>query len=381
MSTEEKQVEQPALSAETAEDVEQQANQLAKRRASRALLVVGALCLLLFIWYIAAERITPRTDNARIRGYVLPLASEVAGRVVEIPVINNQIVDAGEVVARIDDDRYQLALQQAEAALALAGQDVGAGTSSVVAAQAVLVEAASNLNRVKADTGRILKVAEKGYVSKTDADLARAELAKAQASVNRAEAELNRAKQQAGLSGDNNPKLQRALAQLKQAQLDLAHTAIRAPRRGLVSNIRYDVGVYANPGQPLMTFISTKDVWIDAFLRENNLGHIQPGNSVDIALDSAPGRVFKGKVQSVSYGVQFDQSSAVGGLQAAAKTTGWLRDPQRFPVTIVFDDEVPNGLRREGGQADVIVYTEQGGLMYWLGKLWIHIVSVLSYVY
>ncbi|WP_261389829.1 HlyD family secretion protein [Ferrimonas balearica] len=339
------------------------------------------LCALIFAWYLGAERYTPSTDNARVRAYVLPVASQVAGRIDEILVVNNQVVEQGEVLLRIERERYQLAVRKAEAELALAGQEVGAGTANVASAQARLIEAVTNLNNIKADVARILAVAEEGYVSQTDVDRARAQLSNAQAGVDKAQADLEVAKQQAGIDDERNPKVQRALTALGQARLDLENTEIKAPRLGLVSNLRYDVGYYANPGQPLMTFISTRDVWVEAYLRENNLEHIEPGNEVEMVLDAAPGRVIKGEVVSVSYGVQFETGSSVGTLQDPVTTTGWLRDPERFPVLIRFADEESRGFQREGGQADVIVYTESSGFLYWIGKAWIRLLSLISYVY
>ncbi|MBY6186292.1 HlyD family secretion protein [Marinobacter hydrocarbonoclasticus] len=348
------------------------------RNTSLSLLLV---CLLIFAWYLGAERYTPNTDNARVRAYVLPLASQVAGRIDQVMVVNNQVVEQGDVLLRIEQETYELAVRKAEAELALAGQEVGAGTANVASAQARLIEAVTNLNNIRADTARILAVAEEGYVSQTDVDKARAQLDNAEAGVDKAKADLEVAKQQAGIDDERNPKLQRALTALGQARLDLENTVIKAPRLGLVSNLRYDVGYYANPGQPLMTFISTRDVWVEAYLRENNLEHIAPGNEVEMVLDAAPGRVIKGEVVSVSYGVQFESSGSVGALPDPVTTTGWLRDPERFPVLIRFTDEASKGFRREGGQADVIVYTESAGFLYWVGKAWIRLLSLISYVY
>ncbi|ADN77069.1 secretion protein HlyD family protein [Ferrimonas balearica DSM 9799] len=372
--------EAPASPSETSAEATPPAEPEGKlvRNTSLSLLL---LCTLIFVWYLGAERYTPNTDNARVRAYVLPLASQVAGRIDEIRVVNNQVVEQGEVVLRIEQERYQLAVRKAEADLALAGQEVGAGTANVASAQARLIEAVTNLNNIKADVARVLAVAEEGYVSQTDVDRARASLSNAQAGVDKAQADLEVAKQQAGIDDERNPKVQRALTALGQARLDLENTEVRAPRLGLVSNLRYDVGYYANPGQPLVTFISTRDVWVEAYLRENNLEHIAPGDPVEMVLDAAPGRVMKGEVVSVSYGVQFETGSAVGSLPDPVTTTGWLRDPERFPVLIRFTDEDSKGFRREGGQADIIIYTDQAWLLRGIGWAWIRLLSLISYVY
>jgi len=366
----------------TSSESEQHTSQTSEQASvKKVTLIIASLCLLLFTWYLLADRVTPFTDNSRVRAYVIPLAPSVAGRVVELPVENNQIVEQGQLVARIDPELYQLAVNQAEAALEIAGQEVGAKTAGVATAQARLVEAVTNYNLIQIQVERILSVGKRGFVSKADIDKANTQLDNASSKVDSAQAELERAKIDAGIAGDSNPRIKKALAELVQARVNLEHTVIRAPRLGLVVNIRYDIGLYANSGQPLMTYISTKDTWLEAYLRENNLENVQIGNQVEIVFDSAPGRVFKGVVQSVGYGVQFESGTQAGGLQVPVKKSGWLREAQRFPVIIDFAEEIPRGIRREGGQADIIIYTSDTGFMRWLGKLYIRLMGLLSYVY
>ncbi|OLQ81604.1 secretion protein [Photobacterium proteolyticum] len=366
---------------ETNESEQQSSHASEQAVVKKVTLIIATLCLLILTWYLVADRVTPFTDNSRIRAYVNPLSSSVAGRVIELPVENNQIVKQGQVVARIDPERYEFAVNQAEAALELAGQEVGAKTAGVSTAQAYLVEAITNQNLVQIQVERVLSVGQRGFVSRAEIDKANTQLQNARSEVDKAQAELERAKIDAGISGNDNPRIKKALAELLQARVNLEDTVVRAPRLGLVVNVRYDTGLYVNPGQPLMTYISTKDTWIEAYLRENNLENIQTGNQVEIVFDSAPGRVFKGTVNSVGYGVQFEPGTQVGGLQVPVKKSGWLREAQLFPVIIDFAEEIPPGIRREGGQADIIVYTSDTGVMYWLGKAFIHLMGLLSYVY
>lgn len=311
----------------TTSESEQHSSQASEQAAvKKVTLIIASLCLLLFTWYLLADRFTPFTDNSRVRAYVIPLAPSVAGRVVELPVENNQIVEQGQVVARIDPELYQLAVNHAEAALELAGQEVGAKTAGVATAQAQLVEAKTSYKLVQVQAERILSVGKRGFVSKAEIDKANAQLDNARSKVNSARAELERTKLDAGIAGDNNPRIKKALAELVQARVNLEHTVIRAPRLGLVVNIRYDIGLYANAGQPLMTYISTKDTWLEAYLRENNLEHVQIGNQVEMVFDSAPGRVFNGIVQSVGYGVQFESGTQAGGLQVPVEKSGLIHD-------------------------------------------------------
>jgi multidrug resistance efflux pump len=348
------------------------------RKFTRYLMIIVAI---LFIWYVASDRIAPWTDQARVQAYVIPVVPQVSGRVIEVNVVKDQVVEPGHVLLKIDPTDYRLAVQAAEAALELAGQEIGAGTATVTTAQARLVEAITNLEHAKTQSARVFELEKKNVMSKAEGDKARAVVKQAEAQVDSARAELEKAKQALGVEGEANPRIRVAIAELKKAQLDLSRTEVVAPSRGGITNLQIEEGYYASAGVPLMTFIEFDNVWIQANMRENNIANIEPGDPVDIALDVAPGRVFKGKVSSVGFAVETNTTGEVGGLANVETKSGWLRDAQRFPVIIVFEDDRAYGLRRLGGQADVLVYTGSNWIINPLGWLYIRLLSLLSYVY
>jgi len=328
------------------------------RRLSLALIVIATL---LFIWSVAADRVAPWTDEARVQAWVIPLAPRVSGRVTKVMVTPDQRVKAGQLLAVIDPEPYEIAVNRAEAALDLAGQDVGMGLADVSLAQAELVEAKVRLQL----------------------DRARADRDKAMTNVTSAQAELERARQQLGPEGQANPRIRDALEVLRQARIDLAETEIRAPTHGGITNLKIDQGYHVQAGAPVMTFVSFDDVWIQANFRENSILNIQPGDRVDLVLETAPGQVFRGTVFSSGFAVQQPSSADVGEAVVIRSSSGWLREAQRFPVIIHFDDhDFPSGYRRVGGQADVQVYTQESNwLLNSLGWLWIRLMSWFSYVY
>ena len=134
-------------------------------------------------------------------------------------------------------------------------------------------------------------------------------------------------------------------------------------------------------GHPLMTLISAADTWIQADMRENNLLHLAPGNPVEFVLDVAPGRIFRGKIRSVGVGVSTGQGTSPGDLPVVQGAQGWLRDPQRFPVLISLDGDVPADLLRTGGQVDVMVYTGNRPFLNTLARWRIRLAAWLSYVW
>lgn len=348
------------------------------KRVTRIALIVIAV---LFIWYVVADRLAPWTDQGRVQAYVVPIVSQVAGRVIEVNVGKDQVVQQGEVLLKIDPSDYELAVDNAETNLELAGQDIGAGTASVSTAQAKVVEAIANLDHLKAQSRRVIELEEKQIYSKARGDKARAAVVKAEAQLESAKAELEKAKQALGAKGNENPKIRSAIAKLKKAQIDLSRTTILAPSHGGITNLKIDVGHFASVGAPLMTFIQIEDVWVKANLRENSIANVKQGTPVDISLDSAPGEIFHGKVSSLGFAVSHEKGGAIGELESIESNAGWLRDAQRFPVYITFDDDSTKGKLRLGGQADVQFYSTDNWLINSLGWLWIRILSWFSYIY
>jgi len=342
---------------------------------------ISVFCLVVFSWYIAADRLTPSTAQARVRGNVVPIAPQVSGFVTEVNVAMNQIVTEGQLLLRIDPDNYELAVKQAKADLEKAGQTVGATTADVSFAQANVVEARARLRSTEAKSGRIIAIEGTGVATDAEVDKAKADLASAQARVAEADSQLERARENLGSTGAANPTIVAAMAKLEKAQLDLARSSLHAPGIGVVTNVRVHEGYFANVGQPLMTFIAGDNLWIEAYMRENNMGNIDPGDEVEFVLDAMPGVVHQARVSSLGFGIADSNNSQVGQLSTAEHATGWLRDPERFPVIITIPRDSTRGHVREGGQADVIVYTGNNWLMNSLAWIYIRATAMLSYLY
>ncbi len=353
-------------------------------------LILLIIIALLFIWYMVADRLTPFTASARMQAYVVAVVPDVSGFITEVPVKKNQLAEVGDTLLQIETRRFDIAVEAAEAALELAGQDVGASTAVVSNSTANLAAARAQIEEAQVQGGRIFKLEEKGIYAKAKGDEARAQVATAQAKVTAAEGEVERAKQQLGSGGDaDNPRVRRALAELEEARLNQTRTTLTAPTRGYIGGLKIDEGTYATAGQPVMTFISADDIWIEAFMTENNLGRIKLGDKVELTFDAFPGKIFEGKVKSVAVGVSTGKVTNLGDLPTVEKTRGWLRDPQRFPVIIETTNynydvstELASGLGlRLNSQADVIVYTGDHPFWNTLGKFWIRLMSWFSYVY
>ena len=323
------------------------------------LIVLGA-CVVLMFWYLVSDRVTPYTNQARVHALVIPIVAEVSGVITGVAVSNNEIVSAGQELFQIEPNRYQLAVETAQANLQSARQATGASTAGVDAARASVAAARAGVVRADQDAVRLRRIKEEdpGAISDRRLEQAESSLSVAQSQLAASQANLEKAIQDLGEAGDQNSRILQARSALEQAELDLERTTVRAPDDGLVTDVRVDNGNFASAGAPLMTFIGLDDIWIRADFTENNLGNIKTGDKVEIVFDSLPGNVLSGRIRGTGFGVSVD-TTPLGSLPTVNNNRQWLRDAQRFPVDVEFqlsDSSQRQGVR-VGAQASVIVYT------------------------
>lgn len=354
----------------------------------KGLLIVVALIMVTLTWYLFADRFTPHTDQARLEGYIVGVAPQVSGIVREVWVKNNQSVEIGQKLFQIDPRQYEIALEKARSDLESAKRQIDSGNAAVDAARANLVAAEANRVKAEKDTARLegLHENDPGTISMRRLEGSQANQDSARAKVTAALAQIEQAIEQKGGDDDaNNAIIKSARSAVDKAELDLSRTLVKASTKGLITDLRSDVGLFAGTGSPVVTLISLNDLWINAQFTENNLGHINRGSPVEILFDSVPGEVFVGEVRSVGYGVSSGQAKAAPGtLPTIDNNRDWLRQSQRFPVMVTFDpvqeDELVRQLRI-GGQTSVIVYTEGHGFLKFIGQLYFRFLSVMSYAY
>ena len=344
------------------------------------ILIVASL-----VWYFVSDRLTPYTSQARVEAFVVPVAAEVAGTVLKVHVKNNDEVQQGQPLFDIDPTQYRIAQQRSRSDYESVRLSVNASTAAVEAARAALQAAVANRVYAQQDATRLEQIfaEDPGALSVRRVQKAQASLIEARGQEKKAEADLRRAQETAGERGENNAQLLSARSAIEKAELDLKRTRVVAPARGLVTDLRTDVGRFAQVGAAAMTLIAIHDFWISAEMTENNLGNVNPGDTVAIVLDVLPSEVFKGRVRSVGGGVGSGQQAQPGTLPEIENSRDWLRQAQRFPVAVEFDPSELERLRgvRIGGQADVLIYTGDYVVMNWLAAFFIRVMSYFSYLY
>ena len=371
-------------SGDTETDIPEAPTAAPANPARKIILLALILLLLLYGYSVVADRITPYTSQATVDTFLVQVAPEVTGQVIEVGVSDNRAVKKGQLMFRVDPEPFEIALRKAEADLSVAVQDAGVSAVEIGVAQAALQKQRVDLAASRQLGKIVVDLVKQRALAETNAIRARADISKTQADVRRAEAELERARQNLGSAGYSNSKVKQALVAVQQARLDLRNTTVVAPADGVVTNLRLSAGQFVSQGQPLLSFIQSGPRWISADMRENQIGNLVPGNKVLVALDDNPGKLFPGRVESIGWGITQGEEAPTGQLPDVEAAKGWLREPQRFPVRIMLtpadDGRPPLATGRSGAQANVLVFTDDESILNPIGRLWMRIIATLSYL-
>lgn len=357
--------------------------QSAANPARRVFIIALAMLFGVLAYKVIADRLTPYSSQALVDAPLAQIAPQVAGQVVKLDVIDNARVKKGQLLFELDREPFEIAVRTAEANLEAALQAATVSELDVSYAAADL-----DKQRIDRATSRelgtiVLDLAKKNAVSETSAIRARSDMKITDANVTRAQVELERSRERLGKPGKDNAKVKQAMAALAQAQLDLRNTRVLAPADGVITNLQLRPGQYVGKGSPLLSFIAVGPRWVNAAMRENQLGNIDPGDRVLVTFDEQPGTIFKGRVDSVGWGVAQGSDTPNGQLPDITAPNGWLREPQRFPVRVVIDPVDKDDVQppsRSGAQANVVVLTGNAWLFNPLAQIWIRAVAWLSYL-
>ena len=310
-----------------------------------ALLAIGAIAGGVKWWLAARHWVS--TDDAFVDTHMVQISPQVAGRVVAVPVNDNQEVRAGQLLVALDpaDFRARLdevlanrqategQLAQAKAQLPVARANLDTANAQIAVAQAAANNAETTLARDRALV-HLGSLAMSQQTLDNDTATWRSDAANLAAAREKAAA----AEAQIGLDAKNietaAANVRAAAAQVEQAHLNLTYTEIRAPQAGRVANKNVAPGDYVQVGQALTALVPDK-VWVTANFRETEIGRMRIGDRVDIYVDAYPGHVFHGRVQSIQPG-----SGAAFSLLPPENATGnYVKVVQRVPVKITFDGD------------------------------------------
>ncbi|SPO56004.1 undecaprenyl pyrophosphate phosphatase [Pseudomonas sp. JV551A1] len=305
--------------------------------AKAVTLAVLALAVVLgwFAWDYYTR--APWTRDARVRADVVTLSAEVAGRIIELPVQDNQFVRQGDLLLQIDPARYELAVLHAVRAVEVARAALGQSQAAIVANEAQLKQRRSEEQRRRKLQSMSAISAEEWEKAGTDVAVAQADLLREQSNLGLAQANV-----------------QLAEATLQQARLDLERTRVSAPASGYVTNLLTRQGDYAQPGMPLLALVDSSSFHVSGYFEETKLPKIKVGSRARIALMS--GEVLDGTVESIAYAITDRENQPGNRLLANVNPSyTWVKLAQRIPVRLRLERSADAPPLRAGTTATVTI--------------------------
>jgi len=289
----------------------------------------------LFLWLTSGR--TVETDNAYVKQDVTAISTQVNGPVVAVYVDENQHVNKGDVLYRIDPAPFEAALHSAEAQLAAARLQTNELVAQAQGTGADIRGEEANLAIARRALDRQAALMRRGFTTKADYDDALNEVTKAENQLADARSRSNIAATAIAPNG-NQPAIAAALAAVEKARIDLSHTVIRAPTSGIVAKSdRLLVGQSAITGVAMLSIVGDKQAWVEANFKEGDLARMAVGQPAEIEFDAYPDLKLKGHVASIGSGT----GSEFSVLPAQNANGNWVKVTQRVPVRIAFDQKPP----------------------------------------
>ncbi len=294
------------------------------------------------------------TDNAYVRAPQVSISANVAGRVVEVAVHENEHVSRGDLLFRLDDAPYRIAVAEAEAQLAKTRLQVEELRATYRQRQAELTAAQDTLAYRRTELERQRRLLAKGIASQASFDAARLALQNAEQECAGVQQQIAAALASLGgrpdIAVDEHPYVLAAQARLDRARLNLSYTTIVAPKDGIVTRVEnLQVGDYIAASRPAFALVATDELWVEANFKEVQLAHMRPGQTARVTIDALPDRELTARVVSLSPGTGNEFSV----LPAENATGNWVKVVQRVPVRLELENVDPD-LELQSGLSAVV---------------------------
>jgi multidrug resistance efflux pump len=306
----------------------------------------------------------PWTRDATVRAYVVMMAPEVTGRIVELHVSDNQYVRKGDLLMVIDPTNYMIAVGQTESSVQQAQAGVRTIDAQMIVQQAQIRANRAQLDQVQAglvfaqqQASRYQDLARTGSGTLQNAQQFATQLAQQQASVKTAEANLELAQRQIESQKAQRMSaeatLAQAQAQLRQAQVNLERTRILSPVDGYVTNLLAQLGNFVNVGVNAISLVDAHSYWVDGYFEETNVAPIRVGNAAQIKL-MGHSQILRGHVDSIARAISVSNAQPNNqGVATVNPIFTWVRLAQRIPVRIHIDEVPPDIVLSAGMTATV----------------------------
>ena len=328
-----------------------------KRTVFLIVIPLLAICVGLYLYAAGGRYVS--TDNAYVKANVIIISPEVSGRVTSVLVVDNQAVEANDVLLQIDSSPLEITLNRARAQMAVIRtelESLRADYGETVVQEQLAKDKVRYLDRRYKRQRKLLKQGlsseEKHDEAKHDLQVARREVEIIEQRVQRVLAQLAGNER---LPVDQHPRYLTAQTTYDQAAVDLKATTIRAPASGIVSNMKLQVGEYAQAGKPVFSLIQNLPIWVEANLKETQLTHIQPGQQATIVVDAYPDKIWESVVSSIAPATGAEFSI----LPPQNASGNWVKVVQRIPIKLVITDQAGGPQLRAGMTVSVRIDTRR----------------------
>ena len=328
-----------------------------KRTVFLIVIPLLAICVGLYLYAAGGRYVT--TDNAYVKANVIIISPEVSGRVTSVLVVDNQAVEANDVLLQLDSSPLEITLNRARAQMAVIRtelESLRADYGETVVQEQLAKDKVRYLDRRYKRQRKLLKQGlsseEKHDEAKHDLQVARREVQIIEQRVQRVLAQLAGNER---LPVDQHPRYLTAQTTYDQAAVDLKATTIRAPASGIVSNMKLQVGEYAQAGKPVFSLIQNQPIWVEANLKETQLTHIQPGQQATIVVDAYPDKIWESVVSSIAPATGAEFSI----LPPQNASGNWVKVVQRIPINLVITDQAGGPQLRAGMTVSVRIDTRR----------------------
>lgn len=339
--------------------------------------IVALACF--FLYFLTADLTMPLTPQAQMTRPVVKIAPRVAGQVIEVPVHNNQRVEAGQLLFRLDPHPFQLAVERARLAVEQARQDNTELDASLAAARAAASAARAQRDELSEHAQRLRALLGRQHISRQAYDKAEADRQVAEAELLAALARVGEMKARRGQAGHDNLRLRQARNDLHQANLQLAYSEVRAQTSGVLSNLQLTPGAFLSAGTAVAALVANPPDIIADF-REKALRYVRTNSPAVVVFDARPGELFSAHVSHFDAGVREGQIEANGELAAPVESERWVRDAQRQRVHIELDEPLPVTLPT-GAKATIQLEPFDNPVVGFFAGVQIRLISLLHYVY
>ena len=290
----------------------------------------------------------PRTDDAYVSANVIGIAPHVQGPVVQLNVVDNQPVEEGDLLFVVDPRPYEAELQRARGELILAQAEVEGIGQAIAAARAEVARLTAETAYARTHAGRLEPLVGGRFISADQYQEAVTKAKSLDAAVQQARSQVAQQEKLLAQQGDVNGRLETAKARVRLAELNVQYCYVRAPFRGLVTNLNISVGDYAHVGERVFALVDRRMWYVLANFRETLLPAIKPGMEARVNLVGDPGRTLHGVVQGIAWSVLSPSGRTTELLPKIDPTLNWARLAQRIPVRIILDAPPPDASFRMG---------------------------------